>query len=39
MLNLSVGEIDDRLVRLGTLDSVIYLIKGNHYMLIGGGGQ
>lgn len=39
MLNLSVGEIDDRLVRLGTPHSVIYLIKGNHYMLIGGGGQ
>jgi glyoxylase-like metal-dependent hydrolase (beta-lactamase superfamily II) len=39
MLNLSVVEIDDRLVRLGTRESVIYLIKGNYYMLIGGGGQ
>ncbi|MCK4984080.1 MAG: MBL fold metallo-hydrolase, partial [Desulfobacterales bacterium] len=39
MLNLSVGEINDRLVRLGTRHSVIYLAKGDRYMLIGAGGQ
>ncbi len=39
MLNTAVGEINDRLLRLGTQHSVMYLAKGNHYMLIGGGGQ
>jgi len=33
------GEINERLVRLGTDQSVMYLVKGDHHMLIGGGGQ
>ncbi len=33
------GEINDRLVRLGTDQSVMYLVKGDRHMLIGGGGQ
>jgi len=39
MFNQSIGEINERLVRLGTRQSVIYLVKGNPDMLIGGGGQ
>ena len=39
MFNQSTGEINDRLVRLGTRQSVIYLAKGDPDMLIGGGGQ
>lgn len=35
----SPGEINERLVRLGTNHSVMYLVKGDLHMLIGGGGQ
>jgi 2-aminobenzoylacetyl-CoA thioesterase len=35
----SPGEVNERLVRLGTDQSVMYLAKGDRYMLIGGGGQ
>jgi glyoxylase-like metal-dependent hydrolase (beta-lactamase superfamily II) len=33
------GEINDRLVFLGTQKNNLYLVKGDRYMLIGGGGQ
>ncbi len=33
------GEFDDRLMLLGTPKNVSYLVKGDHHMLIGGGGQ
>ena len=35
----TTGEIDDRLVRLGNYKSGVYLVKGDRWMLIGGGGQ
>lgn len=35
----STGEINERLIRLGTDQSVMYLVKGERHMLIGGGGQ
>ena len=33
------GEINAHLVFLGTRQNNIYLLKGDHYMLVGGGGQ
>jgi len=33
------GEINDRLMLLGTRKSTLYLVRGDRYMLIGGGGQ
>lgn len=33
------GEIDSRLLLLGVPQSTMYLVKGERYMLIGGGGQ
>lgn len=35
----SVGEVNERLIRLGTDQSVMYLVKGDYHMFIGGGGQ
>ena len=35
----TTGEINDRLLRLGNYKSGIYLVKGDPYLLIGGGGQ
>lgn len=35
----ATGEINDRLLRLGSYKSGIYLLKGDRYMLVGGGGQ
>ena len=32
------GEINERLVQLGTDHTVMYLVKGDRHMLIGGGG-
>jgi len=39
MLNETIGPINDRLYRLGTRESIIYLVKGHTHMLIGGAGQ
>jgi 2-aminobenzoylacetyl-CoA thioesterase len=33
------GEINERLLFLGTRKNCLYLVKGDRYMLIGGGGQ
>ncbi len=33
------GAIDDRLMLLGTPKNIVYLVKGDRHMLIGGGGQ
>ncbi|MGB5984186.1 MAG: MBL fold metallo-hydrolase [Desulfobacterales bacterium] len=39
MFNESIGPINDRLLRLGTLQSPVYLVKGREHMLVGGAGQ
>jgi glyoxylase-like metal-dependent hydrolase (beta-lactamase superfamily II) len=33
------GVVNDRLMLFGTPKNILYLVKGNRYMLIGGGGQ
>jgi 2-aminobenzoylacetyl-CoA thioesterase len=33
------GEVNDRLIFLGTLKNSIYLVKGDRHMLVGGGAQ
>ena len=33
------GEIDERLTLLGTPENVMYLVKGDRHMLVGGGAQ
>ena len=33
------GAVGDRLMLFGTPRNILYLVKGNRYMLIGGGGQ
>ncbi len=33
------GAVNDRLMLLGTPKNIVYLVKGDRYMLVGGGGQ
>ena len=33
------GAVNDRLMLFGTPRNILYLVKGDRYMLIGGGGQ
>ena len=34
-----VGEINEQLMLLGTRKTIMYLLKGDRYTLLGGGGQ